>query len=205
MRYKDLNNKAKEKAYQKWLNNALWDDWWDSVFEDAKEEGGKVGFCINEIFFSGFWSQGDGASWNGIVSLTDWIASEHCLLGDREKLFIRCGIDNETVNNMVRMSAANRSYCHSNTMKLSDGIEFWEFDEVFKDGPLAGMHCSDFYSEMTEMENAINNEILGSARAYADEIYNRLEKEYYCLTSKEVFEQKCEDYDYEFDEEGNMQ
>ena len=38
------------------------DDWHDEIIARAKEEGPERGFSIAEILFTGFHSQGDGAS-----------------------------------------------------------------------------------------------------------------------------------------------
>lgn len=40
-------------------------DWWDCTFEDAKAIGALMGFDIDNIYFSGFSSQGDGACFTG--------------------------------------------------------------------------------------------------------------------------------------------
>lgn len=42
-------------------------DWWDCVYEDAKQIGAIIGFEIDDIFFSGFSSQGDGACFTGTL------------------------------------------------------------------------------------------------------------------------------------------
>ena len=43
-------------------------EWWDSVFEDAKNIGALMGMEIEDIYFSGFSSQGDGACFEGNLS-----------------------------------------------------------------------------------------------------------------------------------------
>lgn len=40
-------------------------DWYESVFDMAKEAGAIMGIDIGDIQFSSFWSQGDGASFTG--------------------------------------------------------------------------------------------------------------------------------------------
>lgn len=41
------------------------DYWSESVIDDAKEIGAIIGFDIDDVYFSGFWSQGDGACFTG--------------------------------------------------------------------------------------------------------------------------------------------
>ena len=45
-------------------------DWWDSTYEMFKETMEAIGIGVEQMYFSGFWSQGDGACFNGKVE--DW-------------------------------------------------------------------------------------------------------------------------------------
>lgn len=45
-------------------------DWWDSVYETFKEDMKEHGIDVDKMYFSGFWSQGDGACFEGKVE--DW-------------------------------------------------------------------------------------------------------------------------------------
>ena len=41
------------------------DEWWDDVYEVFKEDMSAIGVHVETIYFSGFWSQGDGACFEG--------------------------------------------------------------------------------------------------------------------------------------------
>lgn len=45
-------------------------DWWDCVYEQFKADMSEIGIDVERMFFSGFWSQGDGACFEGDVY--DW-------------------------------------------------------------------------------------------------------------------------------------
>lgn len=47
-------------------------EWWDYEVEDFANRLNGVGICVSprQVYFSGFWSQGDGACFEGYV--TDW-------------------------------------------------------------------------------------------------------------------------------------
>jgi hypothetical protein len=45
-------------------------DWWDSTYEGFKADMAAVGIRVDKMYFSGFYSQGDGACFEGRVS--DW-------------------------------------------------------------------------------------------------------------------------------------
>lgn len=46
-------------------------DWWDSEYAEFKEDMCKIGIYVRNIYFSGFWSQGDGAMFEGHVDNWD--------------------------------------------------------------------------------------------------------------------------------------
>ena len=76
-RFSELSLRAKQRAWDK--HHASFEpfpDWYDSVYETAIEEGKTKGFDIDEIQFSGFWSQGDGACWEGYINLKKWVKTE---------------------------------------------------------------------------------------------------------------------------------
>jgi hypothetical protein len=66
--------KAVEKA-RSWLQEAATDfDWYSSVLDFWKAAFAQIGFEDAEISFSGFWSQGDGASFTASVELEKLVA-----------------------------------------------------------------------------------------------------------------------------------
>lgn len=66
--FDELNDKGKEKA-REWFREA--DDfsfYAENVIEDAKTIGALMGIEIKNVFYSGFYSQGDGACFEGSYS-----------------------------------------------------------------------------------------------------------------------------------------
>jgi hypothetical protein len=57
-----LDDRAKENARSWWREGAADYEWWDFIYEDWKEWLERAGFSGPDISFSGFSSQGDGAS-----------------------------------------------------------------------------------------------------------------------------------------------
>lgn len=60
-RFEELSATAKEVAIENHRDVNTYDGWWDPIFEGIREQGSAAGFDIADIYFSGFWSQGDGA------------------------------------------------------------------------------------------------------------------------------------------------
>jgi hypothetical protein len=64
-KFDELNESAKDTARNWWKELARNDDWFEYTFEDVTECGALLGITVDKIYFSGFWSQGDGACFEG--------------------------------------------------------------------------------------------------------------------------------------------
>ncbi len=77
--YAELKGQAKETARQ-WLQEAITDrGWWEFVYDTWKDALEQIGFTNVDLSFSGFRSQGDGASFTGDIDLeklADFLASD---------------------------------------------------------------------------------------------------------------------------------
>lgn len=84
-RWLALSKERRGELLEKYRNVNVEHDWWDSLIEDFAEQLAEVGITVSthevelmngktrqdpNIYFSGFWSQGDGACFEGYVS--DW-------------------------------------------------------------------------------------------------------------------------------------
>ena len=56
-----------EKEYQAWTNYAVGYDWWKTLYADFTNDCAALGVRVDDIQFSGFYSQGDGAVFSGRV------------------------------------------------------------------------------------------------------------------------------------------
>lgn len=65
--FDELSDEAKEYAIEnmRTSDSYLSYDWWDFVYDDAKIIASLMGWNIEKIYFSGFYSQGDGACFEG--------------------------------------------------------------------------------------------------------------------------------------------
>jgi hypothetical protein len=59
--FEELSATAKEVAIENHRDVNTHDGWWEPIFEGITEEAEQAGFHVGNIYFSGFWSQGDGA------------------------------------------------------------------------------------------------------------------------------------------------
>ncbi|MFA7254446.1 MAG: hypothetical protein WC107_07930 [Patescibacteria group bacterium] len=64
-KFDELSESAKQKAIEDYRQDGFYYEWWDAVYEDARQIGEILGIEIDNIYFSGFSSQGDGACFEG--------------------------------------------------------------------------------------------------------------------------------------------
>lgn len=236
MKFSELSPKARERAIQKHAEHVIEGGWWaEGVIESAKEDGLKRGFDIEDVRWSGFWSQGDGASWAGMVSLLpflDWMLdsgedSPQFKRIDAERArytILRELIANDFIHRRVDMSMRSFHYSHSGQMSLDD-IEVSGYiaspaehpDDLLAherfsyhkltDGVLMGASAPRLAEaiDACALIDDFAHLILTEAREFADDIYRRLETEYDWATSEEQVAENAEINDYDYDEEGNLQ
>ena len=118
-KYDELSDSAKQRA-RDWYLEGMDYDWYDCVYEMCIEDGKEKGFDIDKINFSGFWSQGDGASWTGSVDLLEFIEKH----ADKESAsfgedMILCElIRNEWVNKELHIVRRSYHYAHEYRMTI---------------------------------------------------------------------------------------
>lgn len=77
----ELDDQAKERAREWYRQGALDYQWWDGVYDDFKRVAPLVGVTVDGMYFTGFWSQGDGACFEGTYSYARGSVQavrEHC-------------------------------------------------------------------------------------------------------------------------------
>ena len=211
-------HEAVEKIKQWWYQHGSDYQWWDDTYERFKEEGYELGFLIGKMYFSGFYSQGDGASWSGQIDIVAWLRA-HTEDSIAREAWIQL-INEGWANKHIPVGQSGR-YCHSDTMSVAywDGMigdpesiqdlepshQLMQQESIFK-----GMNAldllnlitsSDFpYKSMADIAEAIEQ----SARDYADELYKQLREEYEYITSTENLIEMCDINDWKFNNEGEM-
>jgi hypothetical protein len=179
-----------EKVIEKYRDTNVNFDWWDFIYEDFKERNDEY-FGIGKIYFSGFWSQGDGAMF------------KYTSISDRLKDIFIDGLDLSPMRkgwlrNNVSVSGKGVQrglYYHE---KSCDHTIWWEVDngDLNWDRPL--------YQWIESFSNDFENFV---EELYVDlcaDLYSTLEKEYTHLTSDEYILESLESNQYEFTEDGNI-
>jgi hypothetical protein len=183
--YNELPEGAKDVARRHYIEHWVHDDWYDYIYIEAKDDGAVQGFDVDDIFFSGFWSQGDGAMWTGTVDLPEFIT--HYLpesIGRDCWLWL---IEDGWVEDRVNAYRTSHHYSHSNCMGVTSIGQMQDNEEdtlgvdcILKGAPISTLYnliladtaCS--IKDISDLEELVLNE----ARRYADMIYGRLRDGY---------------------------
>ena len=205
--FQQLSNYAKHHAIAEYGHPP--DDWHEEIINRAKEEGPARGFNIDEVLFTGFHSQGDGASWTGFIDLVEFITyhnkPEHDDFAQYTVLveLIKDGWCEEK----VAISRSGFYYNHSGMMRsagIDDRIHYAEDDSVMDRGILEGANVKELAKSINTdgIFNDLDEWVLRKAQAYANDIYKQLREEYEHYTSEEYFIDICDINGWRFDQRG---
>ncbi len=200
-RFPELSDVAKEKARSWYRELGPHDDWWDAVYEDFERICEILGIRLKTtpvrlmgggtrakpcIWFCGFWSQGDGACFEGYWShakgaaarIRDYAPSDATLHGIADRLQ---AIQRRNFYQLTAEASHRGCYYHEYTMAV-------ESRATVRPG-----------SRPTEDAEEIVTKAL---RDLARWLYRQLEAEYDHLTSDEAIEEGTIVNEYTFTEAG---
>lgn len=156
-------------------------DWWDCEYECFREDMKAKGIDVERMYFSGFWSQGDGACFEGGFDDVRLFIDSH--FKPDEYPMIRKLLD--AGGSVVINCKHSGHYYHENCTSFSIGAdEFW--------------HCmeapTDFHEQVVKsMDEKLSTEVADFEKASIEifknhmrDLYRRLETEYDGLTSDEA-------------------
>ena len=191
-------------------------DWWDGVCMDFERICEIMGITLTkkEPSFSGFCSQGDGASWTGSYRATKSLQGYETA-GQTEATYdlapqkIReyaskdeelhriadelCLLGRVYVPTYIEVNRHNSNYVHSSTMYV-------ETLELCVEGEWYAEHYDD-HGIAAEVLDHVSNEMQTLFRALADWLYTALEQEYEYLTSDEAVIEALKANEIEEDED----
>jgi len=216
--FEELTEAAKQKAIDDVRNSPhyLDHDWWEFTYENWKEkllehgfdatetkyrmsykwdsenkkrvENGKKHFTETTINFSGFWSQGDGASFTAkSVDVCTWI------------------LKNEPVKyaRLIKLCKSNALYLSGKVVRdrwchyvHHNTISFYLNDEF----------QGDYKSNLNNIEQLLEElerNIQEHAMSLSKDIYEDLEEDYEYQMSNEAIQEHIEANEYEFEENGS--
>lgn len=220
--FDQLSDKLKEEAIEANRDINVSSDWHDPVIEGFQEDLSEMGVEEVKVEYSGFYSQGDGASFTGGVQdikkflvktlgLTEYSDEELDELPESIKEKVEGFIDSLTI---VFNRKYGSRYYHANTCQTDFWCEILNnafYDEEYPNGkiyltdrvitgnPLVFM---DLQEEIDKIEKAAEE----WRSEQCQELYSSLEKEYDYLQSDEAVAETLESNgtEFEVDEDGEL-
>jgi len=201
MQYKDLSDTAKKHAFERHQEYAQSNDyyWWESTQEYwvEKLEGLGIYTSTEQMFFSGFGSQGDGACFTGSINLREFLEAHPDLKKEHAKLYMAV-IPFDAIRgaacdfyDIVLSRIVGSQYNHEYTIQIGS----WEVDILPE---LDDEEGEDYERLFVDAEADIE----WQCREYMRQLYRELEAEHDYQQSMECF---LEEVDYkDFDEEGDL-
>lgn len=185
--FQELSPEAQTAAIEKHQHINTNFDWWDSVYDQFNEDAQNY-FDIDNIYFSGFWSQGDGAMFE-YSSINPAFIDE-----------IINGLDLPTWKKQI-LSAAyitgtgqhSGHYYHSGCCRHNIDYDYYQFNQH------PNLH--DFVNDQF---NEIEKLIRDKYKDLCSELYRNLEREYEYLTGPEAIKETLICNEYEFTSDGEM-
>lgn len=164
--------------------NVVGYDWWDRVYDDFKADMYAIGIHVERMYFSGFWSQGDGACFEGRV--VDW-RSFLKSLGYTDEMMVQHFADHASFS-----VSHSGHYYHANCTRFD--AEFYLPDQYVTDEHFLE-HCG-FGEELRDAAliavlskfdgRKLADEFTEAFKDHMRDLYRRLENEHEYLTSDEA-------------------
>lgn len=191
--FEELSDEAQKKAVEDVQNDECYLNysWWDSVYEWFKDKYGEI-FNDMELSFSGFHSQGDGASftYSGF---------------DRDKV-LKLWLDSEEFSQIRRKFyeeyldiypvGRRNEHIYVHEYSVTHNIHF---DLTHNNSVSGAYNVMDFVSEL---ECDFEYWFVNYYKSICQELYRTLENDYDYLMSYEAVEEHCIANDYEYLENG---
>ena len=189
--FDELSDAAKEKA-REWYRTDHPDwEWWDGVYETAQTAGKHLGIEIDNINFSGFCSQGDGARFNG---------SYRFKKGWRKAIIAEFG-EGDTQRKLLDIGQQLHEAQARQFYKLVATVAYHGRYEHSGCTSIGVSHDENPYRDIGDGEA----DIAQALRGFMDWIYKMLEKEYDWLRSDEAVDESIIANEYTFLENGKRE
>jgi len=199
-KYQDLSYTAKEKALSNYVEHYVTYDNYEHTYERWVEKLGELGIDIqiDDIRYSGFWSQGDGASFTGTINLQCFLEAHPAIQEGYPELYLSLipfsGAPRATYTlSLNRVSHHSLPYVHDKTVGLDWELVDWDTEDMGE-----GMEY------LESLMSSAEEDILYQCREYMQEIYSDLEEDYEYQCSEESFLDTVELNDWLFTETGNL-
>lgn len=184
--FNELSEDVKEKVISNNREINVEHDWWEFIYEDFEEN---CAFDLKKIYFSGFWSQGDGAmfEYNSLPSTFMDSFIDQLELSSMRKNWLR--------NNIFISGRGKHSGHYYHEKSCSHNIR-WEVDN-------GDLHWgTTFYQWLESFEGDFEDYVTNLYEDECRKLYRALEDEYNYLTSDESIVDTILSNEYKYTQDG---
>ncbi len=161
--------------------NTEHDTWWDYTYADFKSEMAHTGIDVDKMQFSGFCSQGDGASFTGRITDIK-LFMEHHKLTETYPTVMRLLSYDGNIDLRVDHTNSFSHYCHRVFTPYSN-----EFCHILPtDDPLRAAVAEQWDRDLDAEITALEVDATSIIRDNCRDLYRQLEEEYEYLTSDQA-------------------
>ena len=185
--FEELAENSQQIAIDNHRDVNTYDGWWEPIFEGITEEAEAKGFHVGNIYFSGFWSQGDGAMF------------EYTTLGDT--------LLNKFVD-QLDLSPMRKSWLRTQTFAQSEGKHSGHYyhenccSHVVDFEPNFSTY-GNFWEWIGSFADQYEEFVIAEYKKLCGELYSRLSTYNDELTSDEEVAETIIMNEWEFDVDGN--
>jgi hypothetical protein len=152
-------------------------DWYDYIWEECILEMIKKGINADEMNYSGFCSQGDGASFTGKIDMSVFLKA-HDLEHQYQGAVYFASID-ELPARLVRSGR----YPHEGSITLDMDCDGWN---NYNEDDIRHATYDTLYEILQDEWKELEEDVLKICRGYMRDLYRKLEEGYEALTSDEA-------------------
>jgi hypothetical protein len=183
--FAELDEHAKDRV-RSWYAEGMY-DWDEFVKEDFAEIANILGVIVKNIYYSGFWSQGDGAMFEG----TYYYAK-----GSAKKIREYAPEDTALHEIADTLAALQKPYFYGLSATVTHyGRYYHSLSNIIE------VECDDPYRDI---DRGTEDGIKEALRDLMHWLYRSLENEYEFQTSDEVIADSCEANEWYFTEYGKL-
>lgn len=171
--------------------NVDFGDWSDSVIENFKERVLEYGVDCERVYYTGFYSQGDGACFNGqVVDLDKFMKAMGASWDDYPRTLDVLKKLGEDIHISWKHSGSN--YYHENT--LSFDIEYDRMEDSLSwDDPELLHEAAQAIDKAADAEyQVLAEDVRSFVQGLCKDLYTRLQNEHEYLTSDEAVAEAIE-------------
>ena len=188
--FDELSDEAKEKARSWWREGGLDYEWYDGEYEDFTTIAGFMGIEVEHIYFSGFWSQGDGACFEGNYRYEK---------GGVKKLLEYAPQDKELNQIIETLAEAQKKNFYQIYGTIKHQGHYYHYNSMD-----ITLNRENNRGEEIPMVDDAEDTITEAFRDLAKWLYRNLETQYDYLNSDEQVDETIRINDYEFTEDGGI-